>query len=62
MKQQIRKVKSITITLPLHIAETLHGLIDGCIGTSGDDGFTKQMSVVRKKLEKEFTKHYTNFQ
>ena len=33
----------ITIQIPIEIAETLQGLIDGCIGTSGDDFFVKQM-------------------
>ena len=54
--QNVRR--SVTITIPLDIAETLQGLIDGCIGSSEDDEFTKQMKVVLKKLDKSISKHY----
>jgi len=50
--------RSVTITIPLHIAETLHGLIDGSMGTSEDDLFSEEMDVVRKKLDKGIDKHY----
>lgn len=49
---------SVTITIPLEIAETLHGLVDGCMGSSDDDSFNKEMDIVRKKLDKEIDKHY----
>jgi len=49
--------RSVTIAIPLDIAETLQGLIDGCIGSSEDDEFTKQMKVVLKKLDKSVSKH-----
>ena len=50
--------RSVTITLPLDIAETVHGLIDGCVGSSDDDEFTRQMQIVLKKLDKKISKHY----
>ena len=50
--------RSVTITLTLDIAETLHALIDGSIGTSDDDEFNRQMIPVRDKLERRINKHY----
>ena len=50
--------RSVTITMPLDIAETLHALIDGSIGTSDDDEFNRQMMSVRDKLERRINKHY----
>jgi hypothetical protein len=52
--------KSVKLLMPLHVAETLHGFIDGGIGTSEDDEFSKQMKPLIKKLEKEFDRIYTN--
>jgi hypothetical protein len=54
--QNVRR--SVTITIPLDIAETLQGLIDGSIGGSDDDEFNRQMSIVLKKLDKAVNKHY----
>ena len=51
--------RSVTITIPLHIAETLDGLIDGCLGSSEDELFTEQMTIVLRKIEKGIAKHYT---
>lgn len=53
-----QKKSTVTIVIPLHIAETLEGFIDGGIGTSDDDQFSKQMKVVMKELKKELSKHY----
>jgi hypothetical protein len=50
--------RSVTITIPLNIAETLQGLVDGCIGSSEDDEFSKQMKLVLKMLDKSVSKHY----
>lgn len=50
--------RSVTITMPLDIAETLHALIDGSIGTSDDDEFNRQMMPIRDKLERRINKHY----
>lgn len=50
--------RSVTITLPLDIAETLQALIDGSIGTSDNDDFNTQMAIVLKKLDKSVSKHY----
>jgi hypothetical protein len=50
--------RSVTITIPLDIAETLHALIDGSIGTSDDDEFNRQMMPIRDKLERRINKHY----
>ena len=49
---------SVSITMPLDIAETLHALIDGSIGTSDDDEFNRQMMPIRDKLERRINKHY----
>ncbi len=49
--------KNITITIPLHIAETLQGLISGRIESSDSDDFNSQMLVVLKKLDKQTSKH-----
>lgn len=54
--QNVRR--SVSITIPLDIAETLQGLIDGCIGSSEDDEFAKQMKIVLRKLDKAISKHY----
>lgn len=51
-------MKSVRIQIPLEIAETLHGLVDGCIGSSEDDLFTEEMAVVVKRLQKAIDKHY----
>ena len=50
--------RSVTITLPLDIAETLQALIDGSIGTSDNDDFNEQMAIVLNKLDKAVSKHY----
>lgn len=50
--------RSVSITIPLDIAETLHALIDGSIGTSDDDEFNRQMMPIRDKLERRINKHY----
>lgn len=50
--------RSVTITLPLDIAETLQGLVDGCNGSSEDDEFSRQMNIVLKKLDRGISKHY----
>lgn len=50
--------RSVRIQIPLDVAETLHGFIDGGIGTSECDDFTKEMSLVNKRLEKAINKHY----
>ena len=50
--------RSVSITMPLDIAETLHALIDGSIGTSDDDEFNRQMMPIRDKLERRINKHY----
>ena len=50
--------RSVTITIPLDIAETLQALIDGSIGTSDNDDFNAQMAIVLKKLDKSVSKHY----
>ena len=50
--------RSVTITFPLDIAETLQALIDGSIGTSDNDDFNEQMAIVLKKLDKAVSKHY----
>ena len=49
--------RSVTITIPLDIAETLQALIDGSIGTSDNDDFNAQMAIVLKKLDKSVSKH-----
>jgi hypothetical protein len=56
--QQTSVRRSVTITIPLHIAETLHGLVDGSMGSSEDDLFSEEMDIVRKKLDKAIDKHY----
>lgn len=48
----------VTIKLPLDIAETLQGLIDGSNGSSEDEEFSRQMNIVLKKLDKAISKHY----
>ena len=50
--------RSVTITLPLDIAETLQGLVDGCNGSSEDEEFSRQMNIVLKKLDRVISKHY----
>jgi hypothetical protein len=50
--------RSVTITIPLEVAETLQGLIDGSIGSSDSNYFNKEMAVVLKKLDKQVSKHY----
>ena len=50
--------RSVTITFPLDIAETLQALIDSSIGTSDNDDFNEQMAIVLKKLDKAVSKHY----
>ena len=59
--QNIKKQKnrnSVTVTIPLDIAETLQAFLDGGIGTSADDEFTRKMSIVLKKLNKQVAKYY----
>lgn len=61
ISQRMRKGvvrRSVTITITLHIAETLQALIDGSIGTSDNDDFSEQMAIVLKKLDKAVSKHY----
>lgn len=50
--------RSVTITIPLDIAETLVAYISGGIGTSEDDEFSRQMTVVQDKLDRSMQKHY----
>ena len=50
--------RSVTITLPLDIAETLKGLVDGCNGSSEDEEFSKEMNIILKKLDRAISKHY----
>lgn len=50
------KIKSVTITIPLHIAETLQGLVDGCIGSAEDMAFVEEMNIVLDKLDKSINK------
>lgn len=50
--------KIVTIKLRLEVAETLHSLIDGCLGTSDSDEFNAEMIPLRDMLEKEIAKHY----
>ena len=50
--------RSVTITIPLDVAETLLARIDSSVGTSDNDEFNKQMDVVLKKLERAISKHY----
>lgn len=54
------KRRTVTITMGLDIAETLHGFIDGAIGTSESDDFNEQMIPLRDKLTRRIKKHYTN--
>ncbi len=56
--KQSKIARNVTITIPLGIAETLQGLIDGCIGTSESDEFNKEMSIVLKKLDRQVNKRY----
>ena len=53
-----KKNPTVTISIRLDIAETLHSLIDGCIGCSDSDEFNEQMIPVRNKLERRIKKHY----
>ena len=48
--------REIKISIPIHIAETLQGFLDGGIGSSFDDEFSKQMKVVLDKLDKQINK------
>ncbi len=50
--------RSVTITIPLDVAETLLARIDSSVGTSDNDEFNKQMDVVLKKIERAISKHY----
>lgn len=50
----------ITIQIPIEIAETLQGLIDGCIGTSGDDCFSEQMKKFLSALDEKVNNYYLN--
>lgn len=52
------KKKTVTITIPLDIAETLQGFISGGIGSSDCDDFSEQMGSVEKKLINKISKHY----
>ena len=50
--------RSVTITIPLEVAETLQCYIDGGIGSSEDDEFTREMKIVLKRLDRQVSKHY----
>ena len=49
---------SVRIQMPLEYAETLHGLIDGVIGSCDDDELARQLTTIFKKLDKGIKKHY----
>lgn len=50
----------VTIAIPIEVAETLEGLIDGCIGTSEDDDFNYEMKIVLSQLKTNIKKYYSN--
>ncbi len=50
--------RSVSITIPLEIAETLVAYISGGLGTSDDDEFSRQMKIVQDKLDKSMARHY----
>lgn len=50
--------KKITITLPLDIAQTVQGFVDGCVGLAEDMEFVEQMNIVLNKLEKSINRSY----
>jgi hypothetical protein len=56
MKTSKPKTAKISITIPLNVAETLEGLIDGAIGTADCDEFVSEMKQVLKALEKSFNR------
>ena len=49
---------SVRIQMPLEYAETLHGLINGVIGSCDDDELVRQLTTIFKKLDKGIKKHY----
>ena len=49
---------SVRIQIPLEVAETLSGLIDGVIGNSRDDELNRQLSIVLKRLDKQCDKQW----
>lgn len=53
--------RKITITMDIEIAETLHGLLDGCLGTSEDQGFNEQIQPLRNSLEKKINRRRNLF-
>lgn len=50
--------RSVTITMSLEVAETLHSFIDGGISVSNSDDFNAEMIPLRDKLERKIKKHY----
>ena len=49
---------SVRIQIPLYIAETLYGLLDGVTGSTDDDVLIEEMSIVQKRLQKQIDKNY----
>ncbi|TZF84533.1 hypothetical protein FW774_05970 [Pedobacter sp. BS3] len=45
--------RSVTITMSLEVAETLHSFIDGGIGVSDSDDFNAEMIPLRDKLDRD---------
>lgn len=48
---------TFTMTVPLDHLETLSGLLDGCIGTAGDDDFVSEIKPILKKIDNAIAKH-----
>jgi hypothetical protein len=57
--KKARPDKKLTISLDLDLAETLEGLIDGCLGASEDDNFNREMKPFLKQLSKAIAKKRT---
>lgn len=53
--------EKITITLPVEVADTLLGLLDGCIGTSENDDFNEQMKPIVNQIKKKIKSFYKQF-
>ena len=58
VKKKSTAIKSVTITIPLNIAETLASYVDGALSGSYDEEFTNQFAIIAKKLERGIFKHY----
>lgn len=52
------KEPSVRIQIPLKIAETLYGFIDGALGSSECDSFSREMGIVEERLKRAISKHY----